>query len=116
MPVVGKIHLYNAGGYNCHLGVKWIDPDGQSQHGPAYDPNGHVIMAAGSEDIDPGDVGVPNGSTIWAYIDVQAGWDNQGSAQDGLIFKLGDPHVANYESTGTTLNNGVKFQGVSPPE
>jgi hypothetical protein len=40
----------------------------------------------------------------------------QGSAQDALIFRLGDPHVASYESTCTTLINGVKFLGVTPPE
>jgi hypothetical protein len=113
MPVVGSISLHNTGAFVAKLQCRWIDPNGKEGTG---DPGNGAIDTGQTGSIDPGEFGCPNGSTVWAYADVVWGDDKQGSASDGLIFEVGDPHVAEYHIHGTTHDDHMSFDGVEPPE
>jgi hypothetical protein len=114
MPVVGQLSLHNTGGFVARLGVKWIYED--QEYGPAGMDSDTDAGQTGT--LDPGMYDVPSGSIIWAYVDVVWGDDKQGSAQDGggLVFRLADPHTAQYHIWGTTLDDHMSFDGISPPE
>jgi hypothetical protein len=115
MPTISKFHLYNAGGFDAWLGVIWIDNEGK-QHGPVWDPQGYRIPAAQNGTFDLGNISLPPGVTVWCAVYVYSGYDLYGTAQDGggLIYKAGDAHTANYISHGTTLNDWLTFENITP--
>jgi hypothetical protein len=114
MPVVGYLSLHNTGAFVARLGVKWIVDD--SEYGPVgMDQDTDVDQTS---TLDPGMYNVPSGATIWAYVDVVWGDDKEGSPQDGggLMFRLADEHTAQYHIHGTTHDDHLGFDGISPPE
>ena len=112
MSVVGHLSLHNSGGYVARLGVKWINADGS--YGSVTGEYDTDVGQTGT--IDPGDYQCPAGAPVWAMVYVVWGDDQEGSAQDGLIYEPGDEHTGKYSMGGTTLNDPMSFDGVDPPE
>jgi hypothetical protein len=104
---VGKFTLHDGGGFNVGISFDYLDSNLQklrSQTGPSF-PLGQTGSA------DPGDLGVPNGSTLWLHADVVWGTDNV--AAQGFVYESGDSSTANYTITGTTLNNTLGLISVT---
>jgi hypothetical protein len=68
------------------------------------------ITLGKTKKVDPGDLGVPNGSTIILKAIVVAGKDNEAKQQ--FIYEKGNPATAEYTITGTTLNNTLGLIGI----
>jgi hypothetical protein len=113
MPAVGSLKLHNTGAFVAKLGAQWIDPNG---HTGEFTEGVDDIDEGMSRSLDPGTVGCPRGSAVWAYGRVVAGDDRHGSSQDGLIYEPGDPHVGEYHIHGTVRDTHMHFEGVEPPE
>jgi len=61
--------------------------------------------------VDPGDLNVPDGSTVFMHVFVLPGTDNEASR--GFIYQKGSPQVANYEIKGETIENDLVLIGIS---
>lgn len=107
IQTVGKFKLDQQGGYVCKTEFVYMDNEGQL----------HTSSRTGEELLgqtyvtDPGDLGVPNGSTLWMKIWVMAGHDNQ--AKQAFIYQKGNSSTADYTCSGTTLGNHLALEGVS---
>ncbi len=106
MTNVGSFSLHNGGGFVVRISFKYIDDNGQTQRSET----GDAILLGQTQTVNPTNLGVPDGVTLWLYADVQAGYDNQ--AVQGFAFQNGNSSVAQYTITGTTLNNTLGLIGV----
>jgi hypothetical protein len=68
------------------------------------------IKLGKTKTVDPGDLGVPDGSIIILKAIVVAGKDNE--AQQQFIYEKGNSATAAYTITGTTLNNTLGLIGL----
>jgi hypothetical protein len=96
---IGKLSLHNGGGFVARGQVAYIDDNGEKHLSGS---TGDILLGQ-TNDIDPGALGVPNGSIISLYVFVVWGTDNE--ARQSFIFEQGSKVKANYTITGTTLSN-----------
>jgi hypothetical protein len=99
MTKIGKFTLHNGGGFVARGEVSYLDDNGEKH----LSGNAGDILLGQTKDINPGDLGVPDGSIISLYVFVVWGTDNE--ARQSFIFEKGGRKVANYTITGTTLSN-----------
>jgi len=99
MKSIGKFTLHNGGGFVARGQVAYLNDDGE-KHLTAQTSD---ILLGQTHDIDPGVLGVPDGSIISAYVFVVWGTDNE--ARQSFIYQKGSAVAANYTITGTTLSN-----------
>jgi hypothetical protein len=99
MKQIGKFSLHNGGGFVARGQVAYLDDSGEK----------HLSQSAGdltlgfTYDVDPGSLGVPDGSIVSLYVFVVWGTDNE--ARQSFIYQKGNTTKANYTITGTTLSN-----------
>lgn len=96
---IGKFSLHNGGGFVARGQVAYIDDNGEKHLSSS---TGDILLGQ-TKDVDPGALGVPNGSMISLYVFVVWGTDNE--ARQSFIFEQGSKVKANYTITGTTLSN-----------
>ena len=96
---VGKFSLHNGGGFVVSISFDYLDENLQKQRSKS----GSNFPLGQTQTVDPGTLGVPDGSTLWLHADVVWGTDN--IASQGFIYESGNESTANYTITGTTLNN-----------
>jgi hypothetical protein len=96
---IGKFTLHNGGGFVARGKVAWLDDNGEKQ---LTDSAGDITLGF-TKDVDPGGLGVPDGSIVDLYVFVVWGTDNE--ARQSFLYKKGNGSVANYTITGTTLSN-----------
>jgi hypothetical protein len=106
IPKVGKFSLHNGGGFVVKMEFKYTDEDGHS--GTSHTSDG--ITLGKTKTVDPGDLGVPNGSLCTLVAIVVAGKDNE--AQQSFMYEKGNPDTAAYTITGTTLSNTLGLIGI----
>ncbi len=108
MQSIGKFSLKDNGGFNVKLQFVYWDKDGYKHHtdGTASYPVGQCASA------DPGDHGVPDGSTVALYAFVVWGTDNE--ANQLFTYQKGSTSTANYTISGTTLNSDLVLNSVGP--
>jgi hypothetical protein len=99
LQVIGKMSLKNQGGFVVKVAFVWWDEYGNKHQ----TGNTGSFPLGQSETADPGSLGVPNGSTVAMKALVTAGKDNQ--AQQQFTYQTGNPSIANYAISGTTLDN-----------
>jgi hypothetical protein len=103
MDKVGKVSLNNKGAFVAHMKFKYIDDSGLTKTSSTSSKD---ILVTQTETVDPGDLGVPNGSIFHLIAVVVAGKDNE--ADNNFIYNNGSP-TAQYSITGTTLNNTLHY-------
>ena len=103
MTQIGTFSLYNDGGLIVRGQVSWIDENGKHQLTSA---TGDVTIRATSA-VDPGELGVPDGSIVSLYVFVIWGHDNE--ARQSFLYQKGNSAVAKYAITGTTLSNTLSL-------
>lgn len=96
---IGKFTLHNGGGFVARGKVAYMDDDG-AKH--LTDSAGDITLGF-TRDVDPGALGVPDGSIVDLYVFVVWGTDNE--ARQSFIYRAGSKVSANYTITGTTLSN-----------
>ena len=99
MPNVGQYSLKNQGGFVTKLQFVYWDSNGNKIH---VDGTGNIPLGQ-SKTADPGTYGVPDGAMTSLYAFVVWGSDNE--ANQVFTYVSGNPTVAAYTISGTTLNN-----------
>jgi len=96
---IGGFKLHNGGGFACAGKVTHQNP------GPRVTTaaeTGNILLGQEFE-VNPGSLGVPNGSTVWLHVDVKGGSDAE-AAQD-FLYDAASPRRARYVISGTTWDN-----------
>jgi len=103
MPVqkIGKMSLKNSGGFVARIQFSYLDDDGEKK---LTTQSGDVLLGQTST-VDPGDFKVPDGAMVYMHVFVVWGTDNE--ARRAFIYEKGNTSVANYNISGTTLNNDL---------
>lgn len=102
---IGNVSIHNGGGFVVRMQFKYTNEDGNvetSEHG------GDVTLGF-TQKIDPGVLGVPDGSPVILNAIVVWGKDNE--AQQEFMYIKDNQVTAAYTITGTTLNNTLGFIG-----
>jgi hypothetical protein len=104
---VGHVSLHNGGGFVVRMMFRYRDADGNYRESH----QGGDITLGFTQKVDPGVLGVPNGSLITLKAFVVWGSDN--IAQQEFVYEAGN-QTAKYTITGTTLINTLGFIGFEP--
>jgi hypothetical protein len=99
MTKIGKFSLHNGGGFVARGEVAYLDDNGEKH----LSGNTGDILLGQTKDVNPDQLGVPDGSIISLYVFVVWGTDNE--ARQSFIYQKGSNVTAKYTITGTTLNN-----------
>ncbi len=104
---IGYLRLKNQGGFVVKMDFKSGADAGSlgRKSGSRKD-----ITLGCSETQDPGNYGVQDGEVCTVYADVVAGSDNVGSTY--FIYKKGSKQRANFNISGTTLDNELGYTGI----
>lgn len=108
MQKIGKMSLKNTGGFVACIQFSYLDDNGQKQ---LSSQSGDITLGF-SKTEDPGSYGVPDGSVVWMHVFVVWGTDNE--SRQGFIYDSGSSATAQFNISGTTLNNDLGLVGVSP--
>ena len=104
---VGQFKLNQQGGYVCRTEFVYMNDEGQNVQSSQTSNE----LLGQSYTTNPGDLGVPAGSTLWMKIWVMWGTDNQ--ASQAFIYDPTSSLTAEYTCSGTTLGNNLALNGVS---
>jgi hypothetical protein len=99
MTKIGKFTLHNGGGFVARGQVAYLDDNGEKKLSGS---TGDITLAV-TKDVDPGSLGVPDGSMISLFVFVVWGDDNE--ARQSFIYQKGNTTVANYTITGAVRSN-----------
>jgi hypothetical protein len=108
MQKIGKMSLKNSGGFVTRMYFTYLDDNGNKQMSKN---NGGDLLLGQTQTIDPGTLGVPDGSLVYLYAFVVWGTDNE--AKRAFIYEKSNPSTANWVITGTTLGNDLGLTDVS---
>jgi hypothetical protein len=109
MPLqeIGKMSLKNSGGFVARIQFSYLDDNGEKKlTGQTSD-----IPLGQSKTVDPAELGVPPDSMTYMHVFVVWGTDNE--ARRAFVYKKGNVSCANYNISGTTLNNDLGLVDVS---
>ena len=103
MPLqkVGKMSLKNSGGFVTRIQYSYLDDEGEKK----LSRQGGDITLGRTETLDPGDLGVPDGSMVYMHAFVVWGTDNE--AERAFLYEKGNTTTAHYNISGTTLSNDL---------
>jgi hypothetical protein len=99
--------LKNSVGMPTRVCFTYLDDKGGKQLAQPAPPTEYFPVEQGQDvvhlgevkTVDPGDLNVPDGSTVFMYASVMWGMNNEASR--GFIYQKGNPRVANYEISST---------------
>ena len=103
MPLqkIGKMNLKNSGGFVTRIQYSYLDDDGEKK----LTKQGNDITLGFDSTVDPADLGVPDGSMVYMHAFVVWGTDNE--AKRAFTYEKGNTSTAQYNISGTTLNNDL---------
>ena len=107
MQKIGKMSLKNSGGFVARIQYSYLDDEGNKQLTKQSDD----ITLGFTKTLDPGDLGVPEGSMVYMHVFVVWGTDNE--AKRSFIYEKGNPTTAHYNISGTTLSNDLGLTDIS---
>ena len=109
MPLqkIGKMSLKNSGGFVARVQFSYLDDNGEKH---LTSQSGDLTLGF-TRTYDPGDLGVPDGSMVYMHVFVVWGTDNE--AKRSFLYEKGNVSVANYNISGTTLNNDLGLIDIS---
>jgi hypothetical protein len=104
---IGKMSLKNQGGFVTRIMFSYLDDNGEKKL------SGHTgdITLGFTQTADPGDLGVPDQSVVSMYAFVVWGKDNE--ANRAFLYEKGNPATANYNISGTTLDNELGLVSIT---
>lgn len=98
---IGKMSLKNSGGFVARIQFSYMDEEGEKH---LTGQSGDITLGF-TKTVDPGDLGVPNGSIVYMHVFVVWGYDNE--ARRAFLYEKGNGSTAHYNISGTTLNNDL---------
>jgi hypothetical protein len=101
MQHVGSVSLKNSGGFVARIQFSYLDEDGNKQ---LTGQSGDIPLGQ-TQNVDPGDLGVPDGS--WIYLHVFVVWGTDNEAKRAFVYEKGESTTARYNISGTTLANDL---------
>ena len=101
MQSVGSVSLKNSAGFVARIQFSYLDEDGNKQTTGQSDD----IPLAQTRVVDPGELGVPDGS--WIYLRTFVVWGTDNEAKRAFIYEKGNAATARYCISGTTLGNDL---------
>jgi hypothetical protein len=101
MQKVGSVSLKNSGGFVARIQFSYLDEDGNKQ---LTGQSGDVLLGQ-TLNVDPGDLGVPDGS--WIYLHAFVVWGTDNEAKRAFVYEKGKNTTARYNISGTTLANDL---------
>ncbi len=107
MQRIGKMSLKNSGGFVARAQFSYLDDNGEKR---LTGQSGDIALGA-SKTLDPGEMGVPDGSLVYMHVFVVWGKDNEASR--AFLYEKGNVSVAQYNISGTTLANDLSLIDVS---
>ena len=107
MQEIGKMSLKNSGGFVARIQVSYMDDNGEKRLTGQSDD----ITLGFTKTVDPGDMGVPDGSMVYMNVDVVWGTDNE--AKRAFKYVKNNTTCAHYNISGTTLSNDLGLIEVS---
>jgi len=109
MPLqeIGKMSLKNSGGFVARIQFSYMDDNGEKK---LTGQTGDVLLGQ-TLTADPGNLGVPDGSTVYMHPFVVWGMDIE--ARQAFVYRKGNVSVANYNITGHALGNDLALVDVS---
>jgi hypothetical protein len=109
MPLqkIGKMSLKNSGGFVTRVQFSYLNDDGEKK---LTGQTGDITLGL-TKKVDPGDLGVPDGSTVYMYAFVLWGHDNE--AKRAFTYEKGNTTTAYYNISGTTLSNDLGLSEIS---
>ncbi|WP_237479737.1 hypothetical protein [Lichenibacterium dinghuense] len=106
MQKIKQFRMRNNGGFVCAGQIQYIDQNGNVQ---MTETAGNIPIGQG-EWVDPGSLGVPDGSPIMLCFNIVLGSNR--TAGQYYMSDTSSNQYAEYDITGTTLNSHVHFDGV----
>ena len=106
MQTVSKVSFTNDLGVIATVSFIYLDENNEWKHSAS---SGEVT-AGMKKIIDPGTLGVPDGSKFSVNVHVFAGPDVQG--KEFFLYQSGNEPTATYILTGSVLNIELKFIGI----
>lgn len=107
LPQIGKFELRQQGAYVARTQVRYMDNNGEWQMSEQTSNE----LAAQTYEIDPADLGVPDGATITYYLWVMAGRDVV--AQESFVYAKGSVNKAIYRCSNVTVAPGLEYEGIA---
>src|SRR5437763_1376409 len=109
MPLqkIGKMSLKNSGGFVARTQFSYLDDEGEKK---LTEQSGDITLGFSSTE-DPGDLGVPDGSTVYLHVFVIWGGDHE--AQEAFVYEKGNTSIARYDVTGNELAKFVRLEDVA---
>jgi len=107
MQKIGKMSLKNSGGFVARIQISFLDDNGMKQLTGQTDD----VTLGFTKTVDPGDLGVPDGSMVYMHVFVVWGTDNE--SKQAFIYEKGNVSTANFNISGTTLSNDLGMTGIS---
>ncbi|EYU15571.1 hypothetical protein [Photorhabdus aegyptia] len=104
---IGKMSLKNSGGFVARIQFSYMDGDGEKH----LSKQGNNITLGLTDTVDPGDLGVPDGSIVFMHVFVV--WGNDNEARKAFLYKKGSQALASYDISGTTLSNDLGLIDIS---
>lgn len=104
---IGKMSLKNSGGFVARIQFSYLDDDGEKH---LSNQSGDITLGF-TKTVDPGDLGVPDGSMVYMHVFVVWGHDNE--ARRAFFYEKGNVTTARYNISGTTLNNDLGLIDIS---
>ncbi|HEY0736420.1 MAG TPA: hypothetical protein VGD69_16010 [Herpetosiphonaceae bacterium] len=104
---IGKMSLKNQGGFVARIMFSYLDENGEKHL------SGHSgdIPLGQTKTVDPGSLGVADGTVVWMYAFVVWGRDNE--AKRAFLYEEGNSDTAHYSISGTTLDNELGLIDIS---
>lgn len=96
---IGAFKLHNSGGFACAGKVTY--QNGGSR--VTTDAESGTLLLGQEGEVNPGSLGVPNGSSVWLHVDVKAGSDAE--AAQAFLYDAVSTKRARYVISGTTWDN-----------
>jgi hypothetical protein len=105
---IGKMRLKNGGRFVARIQFSYMDDNGEKK---LTGQTGDVAPGRQTKTVDPGEMGVPDGSMVYLHVFVIWGTDNE--ARGAFTYEKGNVSTANYTITGTDLSNDLRLIDVS---
>jgi hypothetical protein len=106
---VGKFALTQSGVYVCRTMFNYLAPN--TSDWMMSNQSGNQTLWPNPYVTDPSELGVPNGSTLYLYVWVMAGYDAPAAEHD-FTYEQGNPKCAYYECGGVTVRSWVTLEKV----
>jgi hypothetical protein len=104
---IGKMRLRSLNVAVARIQFSYLDNDGETK----VSRQGKDITLGFSATEDPGDLGVPDGSTV--HLNVWAPFDVDHEAKEAFEYEKGNSTIASYDVSGTALSKDIRLVDVA---